>query len=92
MKKIDESFKRIGQKNMLGLNFLKSYVLSYQISPLFTLGPKPTFYPEFTKNLIFDKCVFCEKWDFEKCEFCEKWDFENLNFAKNEILKIWILW
>ena len=34
-----------------------------------------------TKNLI-----------FEKCEFCEKWDFENVNFVRNEILKMCIWW
>ena len=38
-----------------------------------TLGQKPTLYPEITKNLM-----------FEKCEFREKWDFENVNFVKNE--------
>ena len=26
-----------------------------------TLGQKPTFYPEITKNLMFTKCEFCEK-------------------------------
>ena len=46
-----------------------------------TLGQKPTFYPEITKNLM-----------FEKCEFCEKWDFEIVNFVENETLKLWILW
>ena len=40
-----------------------------------TLGQKATFYPEINKNLM-----------FEKCEFCEKYDFENVNFVKNEIL------
>ena len=45
-----------------------------------TLGQKPTFYPEFTKNLM-----------FEKCEFCEKWNLEIVNFVKNETLKLWIL-
>ena len=29
---------------------------------------------------------------FQKCEFCEKWDFENVNFDKNVILKLWIKW
>ena len=28
---------------------------------------------------------------FEKYEFCQKWGFENVNFAKNDILKMWIL-
>ena len=46
-----------------------------------TLGQKTTFYPEITKNLM-----------FEKCEFCEKWEFEIVNFVKNEVLKMWILW
>ena len=32
-----------------------------KISMLYTLGQKPTFYPEITKNLIFEKCEFCEK-------------------------------
>ena len=44
---------------------------------LLTLGQKPTFNPEITKNLM-----------FEKCELCEKWDFENVNFEKSEILKM----
>ena len=26
-----------------------------------TLGQKPTFYPEITKHLMFEKCKFCEK-------------------------------
>ena len=26
-----------------------------------TLGQKPTFYPEITKKLMFEKCEFCEK-------------------------------
>ena len=26
-----------------------------------TLGQKSTFYPEITKNLMFEKCEFCEK-------------------------------
>ena len=47
----------------------------------FTLGQKSTFYPEITKNLM-----------FEKCEFCEKWDFRIVNFVKNETLEMWILW
>ena len=42
---------------------------------LSTLGQKLTFYPEVTKNFM-----------FEKCEFCEKWDFENVNFVKSEIV------
>jgi len=57
-----------------------------------TLGQKPTFCPEITKNLMFEKCEFCEKMRLWKCEFCEKWAFENVNFVKNEILKMWILW
>ena len=48
---------------------------------LLTVGQKATFYPEITKNLM-----------FEKCEFCEKWDFENMNFVKIEISELWILW
>ena len=28
---------------------------------LATLGQKPAFYPEITKNLMFEKCGFCEK-------------------------------
>ena len=41
-----------------------------------TLGQKATFFfPEITKNLM-----------FEKCEFCEILDFENVNFVRNEIL------
>ena len=43
-------------------------------------GKNQLFYPEITKNLM-----------FEKCEFCEKWDFENVNFVKNEISERWIL-
>ena len=45
-----------------------------------TLGQKHAFYPKIPKNLI-----------LEKCEFCEKWDFENVNFVKNQIFKMWIL-
>ena len=41
-----------------------------------TLGQKSTFYPEITKNFMFEKCDF-----YEKCEF------ENVNFVKNDILK-----
>ena len=26
-----------------------------------TLRQKPTFYPEITKNLVLEKCEFCEK-------------------------------
>ena len=33
--------------------------------------------PEMTKNLM-----------FEKCTFCEKWDFVYVNFVKNEISKM----
>ena len=66
-----------------------------------TLEQKPTFYSEIPKNLMFEKCEFCEKWNFEnvnfaknpkndKCKFCEKWDFENVNFVKNEISTLWI--
>ena len=47
----------------------------------FTLGQNTTFYPQITKNLM-----------FENCEFWEKWDFENVNFVTNEILKMWIFW
>ena len=52
------------------------------ISPILhtTLGQKSTFYPEITKNLM-----------FEKCEFCKKCDFRNVNFEKNEISEMWIL-
>ena len=39
------------------------------------------FYPEINKNLM-----------FEKCEFCEKWEIEIANFVENDILKLWILW
>ena len=41
---------------------------------------KTSFYPEITKNLM-----------LEKCEFCENWDFKNVNFEKNKISKMWIL-
>ena len=44
---------------------------------LYTLGQKPPFYPEITKNLI-----------FEKCEFCVKRCFEIVNFVKNVALKM----
>ena len=44
------------------------------LDKMITLGQKSTFYPEITKNLI-----------FEKCEFCEKWDFVYVNFVKIEI-------
>ena len=32
-----------------------------RIRPLHTLGQKSTFYPEITKNLMFEKCELCEK-------------------------------
>ena len=54
-------------------------MVNFRRSPS-TLGQKPTFYPEITKNLM-----------FEKYEFCEKWDLQNVNFVKNETLKLWIL-
>ena len=55
----------------------------------------------FVKN-GFPKCEFYEKCDFEnaiffllKCDFeikiLIKCDFENVNYAKNSILKMWIL-
>jgi len=52
---------------------------TYLVSP-HTLGQKPTFYSEITKNLM-----------FQKCEFCEKLDFEIVNFVTNETLRVWIL-
>ena len=42
-----------------------------------TLEQKLTFYPEMTKNFV-----------FEKCEFCKKGDFENVNFVKKKN-RIW---
>ena len=45
-----------------------------------TLEQKPTFYPEITKNLM-----------FEIVNFVKKWDFENVNFVKKETLKMRIL-
>ena len=42
-----------------------------------TLGQKPIFNLEITKNLM-----------FEKSEFCEKLDYEIVNFVKNDILKM----
>ena len=66
-----------------------------------TLGQKPTFYPEITMNLMFEKCEFVKNkalkvWILWKmrlwnCEFCQKWDFEIVNFVKNDILKLWNL-
>ena len=32
-----------------------------KVQLFFTLGQKPTFYPEIPKNLMFEKCEFCEK-------------------------------
>ena len=76
--------------NSYCLNFenLLKLVLSYSVEKkkwmhfrdASTLGQKSPFYPEITKNLM-----------FEKCEFCEKWGFENVNFAEIEIFKAWIL-
>ena len=37
-------------------------------------------------------CAITKNLMFEKCEFCEKWYFKIVNFVKNEILKMWILW
>ena len=48
------------------------------ISKKRTLRQKPTFYPEITKILMFEKCEFCEKWDFE--------------IVRSEIFKMWIFW
>ena len=46
-------------------NFLPNLVFchhhSFPIRVLTTLGQKPTFYPEITKNLMFGKCEFCQK-------------------------------
>ena len=50
-----------------------------QCTVLSTLGQKPTFYPEITKILMFEKCEFCET---------EKRGFEIVNFVKNEALKM----
>ena len=58
----------------------------------FTLGQKPTFYPEITKKLMFEKCEFCEKWDFENVNLVKNETLEVWIFWKNEILKMWILW
>ena len=32
-----------------------------KVSLFITLGQKSTFYPEIAKNLMFEKCEFCEK-------------------------------
>ena len=56
------------------------YILQQNPRKRLTLGQKPTFYPDITKNLM-----------IEKCEFWEKWDFENVIFVENETLKTWIL-
>ena len=53
--------------------------------PELTLGQKPTLYPEITKNLMLEKCEFCEKWDFEN-------EYIDYYIVKNEILKMSILW
>ena len=61
----------------------------------YTLGQKPTFYPEILVILIFQKCEFCEKWDFRIVNFVKKkkkWYFRIVNFVKIEILEMWILW
>ena len=39
------------------------------LSLYFTLGQKPTFYPEIPLILIFQKCEFCEKLNFRKVNF-----------------------
>ena len=63
-------------------------------------GAKNTgFFPEITKNSMFEKREFCEKWDFENVNFWEKYDFEivifvkkwgveDVNFVKNEDFKM----
>ena len=42
---------------------------------VYTLGQKPTFYPEIPLILV-----------VQNCEFCENWDFKNVNFVKIGIL------
>ena len=44
-------------------------------TPASTLRQKPTFYPEITKNLIFEKCEFgfWEKWDFKIWILSKMW-------------------
>ena len=54
----------------------------FTASCIYTLGQKPTFYPEITKNLMFEKCEFCEKWDFQIVNFVQKWGLEIVNFGK----------
>ena len=75
---------------LLGFQQLSNHVNCLRNSAIFgkflnhthrTLGQKPTFYPEITKNLM-----------FENMNFVKKWDIEIVNFVKNEILKMWILW
>ena len=46
------NFSMIGVKQHISKKFLCFF---------FTLGQKSTFYPEITKNLMFEKCEFCEK-------------------------------
>ena len=42
------------------------------------------FNPEFTKNLMFEKCEFCEKSGFE----VKNETLHNVNFVKNATLKM----
>ena len=58
--------------------------LLYTCSLFPTLGQKPTFCPEITKNLMFEKCDFYEKWDFENVNFGKKMTLWNSEFGKND--------
>ena len=39
-------------------DFHRSDIVKMKVYIMYTLGQKPTFYPEITKNLMFEKCEF----------------------------------
>ena len=82
-------------------HILESLKILWSFSVSVTLGQKPSFYPEISKNLMFENCGFCEKWGSEIVNFVKnktlkmwilwkKWDIENVNSIKSEVFKMWI--
>ena len=68
--------------------FMISYLLEIHASPFFTQAQKSTFYPEINKNLMFEKCEFCEKSDYKNVNFVKNETLKNVNYVKNETLKL----
>ena len=67
-----------------------SHFTKLWVRVFFTLGQISTFYPEITKNLMFEKCEFYEKWDFEIVNFVKNDTLKKCEFCKNKTLKLWI--